>query len=109
MARLDILTANDEVGTFPASWYAATATPPAEQPQAKGELSCDVCVVGAGFTGLSAALHLADRGYDVILLDAHRVGCGASGVRAGGGRRTTCFIHAVAFLLHGPNHRYIYR
>ena len=83
MARLDILTANDEVGTFPASWYAATATPPAEQPQAKGELSCDVCVVGAGFTGLSAALHLADRGYDVILLDAHRVGFGASGRNGG--------------------------
>ena len=83
MARLDILTANDEVGAYPASWYAATATPPAEQPQAKGDLSCDVCVVGAGFTGLSAALHLAERGYDVILLDAHRAGFGASGRNGG--------------------------
>jgi gamma-glutamylputrescine oxidase len=83
MARLDILTANDEVGVYPASWYAATAKTPAEQPQAKGDLTCDVCVVGAGFTGLSAALHLAERGYDVILLDAHRVGFGASGRNGG--------------------------
>ena len=83
MARLDILTANDEVGAYPASWYAATAKAPAEQPQAKGDLACDVCVVGAGFTGLSAALHLAERGYDVILLDAHRVGFGASGRNGG--------------------------
>ncbi len=85
---MDILTANDRAGEFPASWYAATATPPPPQPAAKGDLRCDVCVVGAGFTGLSAALHLAERGYDVILLDAHRVGWGASGRNGGQGAGT---------------------
>ncbi len=80
---MDILTSNDRVGEFPASWYAATATAPAHYPQAAGALSCDVCIIGAGFTGLSAALHLAEKGYDVILLDAHRVGFGASGRNGG--------------------------
>ncbi len=50
---------------------------------AAGELSCDVCVIGGGYTGLSSALHLAQKGYDVILLDAHRVGWGASGRNGG--------------------------
>lgn len=80
---MDILTANDRVGHYPQSWYAASAKPLAAQPSAAGELRCDVCVVGAGFTGMSTALHLAERGYDVILLDAHRVGWGASGRNGG--------------------------
>jgi gamma-glutamylputrescine oxidase len=80
---VDILTSNDRIGEFPESWYAATATPPGPYPQAAGALSCDVCIVGAGFTGLSAALHLSQMGYDVILLDAHRVGFGASGRNGG--------------------------
>jgi gamma-glutamylputrescine oxidase len=46
-------------------------------------IDCDVCVIGAGFTGLSAALHLAQRGYDVVVLDAHRAGWGASGRNGG--------------------------
>ncbi|SLN37756.1 Gamma-glutamylputrescine oxidoreductase [Pseudoruegeria aquimaris] len=80
---LDILTANDKPGSYPKSWYADSARhlPPFDP--ARGELSCDVCVVGAGFTGLSAALHLAKAGYDVILLDAQRVGFGASGRNGG--------------------------
>ena len=80
---MDILYANDRAGEYPPSWYAATAEPPGPYPKAEGALSCDVCIVGAGFTGLSAALHLAQRGYDVILLDAHRVGWGASGRNGG--------------------------
>jgi gamma-glutamylputrescine oxidase len=52
-------------------------------PTAKGALSCDVCVVGGGYSGLSAALHLAQAGYDVVLLDAQRVGFGASGRNGG--------------------------
>lgn len=87
---MDILTANDRVGEYPASWYTATAQPLPPQPAAKGDLTCAVCVVGAGFTGLSAALHLAERGYDVVLLDAHRAGWGASGRNGGqvsGGQR----------------------
>lgn len=46
-------------------------------------IDCDVCVVGAGYTGLSTALHLAERGFDVALLDAHCVGWGASGRNGG--------------------------
>jgi gamma-glutamylputrescine oxidase len=80
---LDILTANDRIGEYPKSYYAATATGPAPFPQATGALSCDVCVIGGGFTGLSTALHLAEKGYDVILMEAHRVGFGASGRNGG--------------------------
>lgn len=65
------------------SYYAATATPFSIQPALQGEISADVVVVGAGFTGLSAALHAADAGYKVVVLEAQRIGFGASG-RSGG-------------------------
>ncbi|MGB3178679.1 MAG: FAD-binding oxidoreductase [Albidovulum sp.] len=80
---MDILYANDKAGEYPRSWYAASADAPGPYPAAEGDLTCDICVVGAGFTGLSAALHLAEKGYDVVLLDAHRVGWGASGRNGG--------------------------
>lgn len=80
---MDLLTANDRPGEYPCSWYAETATPLPLQPRAEGALSCDVCVIGGGFTGLSAALHLAGRGYDVILLEGQRLGFGASGRNGG--------------------------
>ncbi len=66
-----------------ASWYAATANAAPERPALEGEVSCDVCVVGAGFTGISAALHLAERGFSVVVLEAVRVGYGASGRNGG--------------------------
>ena len=72
--------------TLPAhadSYYAATAIGLEDHPVLQGEQSCDVCVVGGGFTGLSAALHLAERGYDVVLLEAERLGWGASGRNGG--------------------------
>lgn len=80
---MDILTANDAIGQFPNSWYAASADAPGPYPAANGEISCDVCIIGGGFTGLSAALHLAERGFDVVLVEAHRVGFGASGRNGG--------------------------
>ncbi len=80
---MDLLTANDRSGEYPRSWYAASAEIPPPRPAAKGALKCDVCIVGGGFTGLSAALHLAERGYDVVLLEAQRVGFGASGRNGG--------------------------
>ena len=67
----------------PESWYAATAHTPPSLPPLRGEVSADVCVVGGGYTGLSAALHLAERGYEVVLLEAARVGWGASGRNGG--------------------------
>jgi gamma-glutamylputrescine oxidase len=66
-----------------ASYYAATATPFAEQPTLQGDVTFDVCVVGAGIAGCATALELAERGYRVALIDAERVGWGASG-RSGG-------------------------
>ncbi|WP_375255234.1 NAD(P)/FAD-dependent oxidoreductase [Yoonia sp.] len=80
---MDLLTANDRQGAYPASYYAQTARQLDPFPSAKGALRCDVCVVGAGFTGMSTAYHLALRGYDVIVLDAQRVGFGASGRNGG--------------------------
>jgi gamma-glutamylputrescine oxidase len=65
------------------SWYEATARRPAPQPALAGDVEADVCVVGGGIAGCSTALHLAERGYRVVLLEAERVGYGASG-RSGG-------------------------
>lgn len=65
------------------SWYADSVPGiPLRAPLA-GDLNADVCVLGAGYTGLSAALTLAERGYRVVLLEAHRVGWGASGRNGG--------------------------
>ena len=68
---------------FPDSWYAATAQPGERLPALAGRERADICVVGAGFTGISAALHLAERGYSVVVLEAARVGWGASGRNGG--------------------------
>ena len=65
------------------SWYEATAQRGPAQPALAGDIEADVCVVGAGIAGCSTAIHLAERGYRVVLLEAERVGYGASG-RSGG-------------------------
>ncbi len=80
---MNLLFANDRAGQYPNSWYAATAKPLEPFAPLRGQEKADVCIVGAGYTGLSAALHLAKRGYDVVLLEAHRVGFGASGRNGG--------------------------
>lgn len=80
---MDLLTANDRPGAYPPSYYAARGGLPDRAPAAEGDLTADVAVVGGGFTGLSTALHLARRGYDVALLEASRVGFGASGRNGG--------------------------
>ncbi|WP_104201739.1 NAD(P)/FAD-dependent oxidoreductase [Billgrantia saliphila] len=66
-----------------ASYYAATASSSSQRPALEGDVECEVCVVGAGFTGMSSALHLAEQGHDVIVLEAARVGYGASGRNGG--------------------------
>lgn len=65
------------------SWYEATAQRGPGQPPLEGNIEADVCVVGGGLSGCSTALHLAERGYKVVLLEAERIGFGASG-RSGG-------------------------
>ena len=69
----------------PASYYRDSLTVSLGQacPALKGSQRADVCVIGGGITGCSAALHLAERGYRVILLEARELGFGASG-RSGG-------------------------
>jgi gamma-glutamylputrescine oxidase len=67
----------------PASYYVATANAMPAHPPLRGTLGADVCIVGGGYTGLSALLHLAERGYDAVLLEAARVGAGASGRNGG--------------------------
>ena len=80
---MDLLYANDRLGEYPASWYAATTAHLPPFPALTGAHKADVCVIGAGYTGLSAALHLAQAGRRVILLEAQRVGFGASGRNGG--------------------------
>lgn len=65
------------------SYYLASAHPSPNHPALKGSISADVCVVGGGIAGCSTALHLAERGYRVVLLEAEHIGWGASG-RSGG-------------------------
>ena len=66
-----------------ASWYDSTAHPYARHEPLRGRYTTDICVLGAGITGLSAALELAEKGYQVSILEANRIGWGASG-RSGG-------------------------
>ena len=61
------------------SYYFATAHASPARPALDGTVDCDVCIVGGGIAGCSAALHLAERGYRVVLLEGHRIGWGASG------------------------------
>lgn len=65
------------------SYYAASANQYEPFPQLTESVTCDVCVVGGGYTGLSSALHLSEMGYDVVLLESARIGFGASGRNGG--------------------------
>ena len=67
----------------PPTWYAETATVPPARPALAGDLDIDVCVIGGGLTGVSAALNLAERGYKVALIEQQRIGWGASGRNGG--------------------------
>ncbi len=80
---MKLLTANEPQGTFPPSFYVASAGDAKLRSQLKGDVRADVCIIGGGFTGLSAALRLAELGYETVLLEAHRIGWGASGRNGG--------------------------
>lgn len=74
---------NDRFGQFPNSWYADSVTAPPRRAPLKGQDKVDVGIVGGGYTGLWAAITLAQRGYKVAILEAHRAGFGASGRNGG--------------------------
>ncbi len=65
------------------SYYAASAHAAPERPALAGDIETDVAIVGGGFTGVSSALSLAERGYSVALIEANHVGWGASGRNGG--------------------------
>ncbi|MGE8411490.1 MAG: NAD(P)/FAD-dependent oxidoreductase [Pseudomonas sp.] len=65
------------------SYYAATRNQTTDYPPLDEIVECDVCVIGAGYTGLSSALFLAEAGYSVTVLEAAKVGFGASGRNGG--------------------------
>lgn len=66
-----------------ASYYAASSHAQPDYPALAGELTVDVCVVGGGFSGLNTAIELAERGLSVALVEAHKIGWGASGRNGG--------------------------
>lgn len=65
------------------SYYAATVNDRTSYQPLKGDIQADVCVIGGGFSGLSTAIAMADRGAKVVLLEANRIGWGASGRNGG--------------------------
>ncbi|MCY1278541.1 Gamma-glutamylputrescine oxidoreductase [compost metagenome] len=68
---------------YPQSYYAFSANPAPARPELQGETETDVCIIGAGYTGLSTALFLLESGFKVTVLEAAKVGFGASGRNGG--------------------------
>ncbi|WP_261844855.1 NAD(P)/FAD-dependent oxidoreductase [Aliamphritea ceti] len=84
------------VSAYPDSYYAASVEPQPQRSSLKGANEADVCIVGAGFSGLSAGLFLREQGYRVIVLESHQVGWGASG--RNGGQLINGFNGGIEFL-----------
>jgi gamma-glutamylputrescine oxidase len=61
-------------GNYARSYYAASANASPKRPELIGSQSIDICILGAGYTGLSTALHLAEKGYKVAIVEGARVG-----------------------------------
>lgn len=66
-----------------ASWYAASINQPSSYPTLNDNITTDVCIVGGGFTGINTAIELAAKGYRVVVLEANKIGWGASGRNGG--------------------------
>ncbi len=83
-------------GGYPHSYYADSVDLPPRRAALEGSQEADICIVGAGFSGLAAGLFLRERGYRVILLEGERVGWGASG--RNGGQLINGFNGGIDFL-----------
>jgi len=70
-------------GSYPGSYYAASANPAPARVPLTGSVGIDICIVGAGYSGLSAGVHLAEKGHKVAMVEGARVGWGASGRNGG--------------------------
>ena len=68
---------------YPESYYAASANPVPARPELQGDVEVDVCIIGAGYTGLSTAISLLENGFKVAIVEAAKVGFGASGRNGG--------------------------
>lgn len=77
------MRATDQKQEHTGSYYAASVNEVTDYPELEGSKSADICVVGAGFTGVATALTLAERGFSVALVEANRIGWGASGRNGG--------------------------
>ena len=69
--------------SHPDSYYAASCQTMPSWPVLEESLEADVCIVGGGFTGINTAIELAERGFKVVLIEANRIGWGASGRNGG--------------------------
>jgi len=87
---------NDKPGELPPSWYAATAKIPPMRPSLDRDRTVDVVILGGGFCGLWAAKSLAEAGMKPLVLEAHRVGFGASG--RNGGQVGTGYRRSIEWL-----------
>ncbi|KKB78254.1 gamma-glutamylputrescine oxidoreductase [Devosia soli] len=68
---------------YPPSYYAASRNTIRQPRRLEGEVEADICVVGAGYSGLSTAIHLAEHGFKIVMVEAAQVGWGASGRNGG--------------------------
>ncbi len=68
---------------YPDSYYAASSNRTTDYPELHGEVTADICVVGGGYSGLSTAIALQEKGYQVVVLEAANIGYGASGRNGG--------------------------
>ena len=79
LCRPTVIMAQEHAPTY----YAATANDATRYPPLEGTVKADICVIGGGFSGVATALTMAERGYSVVLLEANRIGWGASGRNGG--------------------------
>ena len=78
-----LLKSTPDTNEHAPSYYAASANWQTDYPKLEGDISADVVIVGGGFSGVATAVELCERGYKVVLIEANRIGWGASGRNGG--------------------------